>query len=170
MPAPRDTHRQSGLTLVEILVALSIGLFIIGAIIAMFISSRQVYRSRDALTRIQEERALRGRGRRSRHPRRRPARLPELPAAGAPEIERRACPRPDSQHAQSGPPAAPAGSFDFSAMVQGYDAVAVPEDEDPTRRRIPPVDAAGEADADAASWTPALPAAILPSAPGSSGT
>src|SRR5690606_10996830 len=160
--APRDTHRQSGLTLVEILVALSIGLFIIGAIIAMFISSSQVCRSQDALTRIQEN------GRFAVEVIARDIRaaallgcqsylLPEVPRSNgvlAPGRIRNTL-KPD-------PPAAPAGSFDFSTMVQAYDAVPVAEDADPTRRRLPPVDPAGEAAADAASWTPALPAPILP--------
>lgn len=161
VPPSCDTRRQSGLTLVEILVALSIGLFIIGAIIAMFISSRQVYRSQDALTRIQENgrfaveviaRDIRAAGLLGCQS----YLLPEVPRLNGVLVPGRI-----RNTLNPDPPAAPAGSFDFSAMVQGYDAVAVAEDADPTRRRIPPVDPAGEADAAAASWNPALPAAIL---------
>lgn len=45
---------QSGLTLIEIMVSLVISLFLIAGVIQLFVSSKQTYRSQDALSRIQE--------------------------------------------------------------------------------------------------------------------
>lgn len=50
----RSRKRQRGLTLVEILVALTIGLVLLAGIIQIFISSKQTYRTQDALSRVQE--------------------------------------------------------------------------------------------------------------------
>ncbi|CDH45107.1 PilW family protein [Candidatus Contendibacter odensensis] len=47
-------RRQRGLSLVEILVALVISLFLIAGVIQLFISSKQTYRNYDALSRLQE--------------------------------------------------------------------------------------------------------------------
>lgn len=46
--------QQRGLTLVEILVALVISLFLVAGVIQLFIGSKQTYRGYDALSRIQE--------------------------------------------------------------------------------------------------------------------
>jgi len=57
MPAsPHDLRplEQTGYTLVEILVAMVIGLFLMGGIIQLFIGTKQSYRVEDALSRIQE--------------------------------------------------------------------------------------------------------------------
>lgn len=47
-------HTQRGLTLVEILVALTISAFLIAGVIQLFVGSKQTYRGQDALSRIQE--------------------------------------------------------------------------------------------------------------------
>lgn len=45
---------QSGMTLIEIMIALLIGAFLIGGIMQIFISSRQTYRMQEGLSRLQE--------------------------------------------------------------------------------------------------------------------
>ena len=45
---------QSGFTLVEVLVSLALGLFLIGGAIQLFVQSKQTYRLQDSLSRIQE--------------------------------------------------------------------------------------------------------------------
>lgn len=50
-PLPRQ---QAGLTLVEIMIALLIGLFLIAGIIQLFINTKQTYRLQEALARLQE--------------------------------------------------------------------------------------------------------------------
>ena len=45
---------QQGLTLVELMVALVISLFLLGGVIQIFVSNKQVYRVQDASARIQE--------------------------------------------------------------------------------------------------------------------
>lgn len=47
-------HRQAGFTLVELMVALIIGLIVIGAAGSMFLSNRRVYTSTETVGRIQE--------------------------------------------------------------------------------------------------------------------
>lgn len=47
--------RNAGLTLVELMVALTIGLIIVGAIMALYLSSQHVYRAQDNLSRLQED-------------------------------------------------------------------------------------------------------------------
>lgn len=51
---PGASLRQQGFTLVEILVALFIGLFLIAGIIQLYLGARQTYRFEEALSRIQE--------------------------------------------------------------------------------------------------------------------
>ncbi|MGZ4960106.1 MAG: PilW family protein [Methylomonas sp.] len=46
--------RQSGLTLVEIMIALLIGAFLLGGVLQIFINSRQTYRMQENLSRLQE--------------------------------------------------------------------------------------------------------------------
>jgi type IV pilus assembly protein PilW len=50
----RQPGSQFGLTLMEILVALVIGIFVIGAVIQIFVSSSHINRTQEALSRIQE--------------------------------------------------------------------------------------------------------------------
>ena len=50
----QSRQSQCGLTLVEILVALLISLFLIAGVIQLFIGTKQTYRGHDALSRIQE--------------------------------------------------------------------------------------------------------------------
>lgn len=50
----RMANRQTGITLVEILIALTIGTFLIGGILQTFISSKQIYRVQEGLSRLQE--------------------------------------------------------------------------------------------------------------------
>jgi len=50
----QSRQSQQGLTLVEILVALVISLFLIAGVIQLFVGSKQTYRGQDALSRIQE--------------------------------------------------------------------------------------------------------------------
>ena len=47
-------HHQSGLTLVEIMVALTIGLVLTAGTIQLFVGSKQTYRLQEAMSRIQE--------------------------------------------------------------------------------------------------------------------
>lgn len=47
--------RQSGLSLVELMVAMVLGLLVVGAVIELFISSRQLYRTQDVKARMQED-------------------------------------------------------------------------------------------------------------------
>lgn len=49
-----NSRNQQGLTLVEIMVAMTLGVFITAGILQLFISSRQTYRSQEALSRLQE--------------------------------------------------------------------------------------------------------------------
>ena len=48
------SSRQHGLTLVEIMVAMTIGLVLLGGVITILVSSQQTYRVNEALARIQE--------------------------------------------------------------------------------------------------------------------
>lgn len=45
---------QQGLTLIELMIALTISLFLLGGVIQIFVSNKQVYRVQDASARIQE--------------------------------------------------------------------------------------------------------------------
>ena len=47
-------RQQSGLTLIEIMIALSIGVVLISGIIQIFVSTKQSYRVNEALSRMQE--------------------------------------------------------------------------------------------------------------------
>lgn len=47
-------HRQTGITLVEILIAMLIGAFLIGGVLQIFLNTRQTYRMQEALSRLQE--------------------------------------------------------------------------------------------------------------------
>lgn len=49
-------HRrgQGGLTLIELMVAMTIGLFLLAGVIGVFVSSKQTYRTNEALSRVQE--------------------------------------------------------------------------------------------------------------------
>lgn len=55
-PAPSITHRisQRGLTLVEVMVAITISLILLAGVMQIFLSSRQTYRVQDGLARMQE--------------------------------------------------------------------------------------------------------------------
>ena len=46
--------KQHGLSLIELLIALTLGIFLVFGVIEVFISSKQTYRSQDALSRLQE--------------------------------------------------------------------------------------------------------------------
>lgn len=45
---------QKGVTIVELMVALALGLFLLGGVITIYVSSKQAYRTSDALTRVQD--------------------------------------------------------------------------------------------------------------------
>ncbi len=47
-------HSQRGLTIVELMVGLALGLFLLGGVLQIYLSSNQTYRSTDALSRMQE--------------------------------------------------------------------------------------------------------------------
>lgn len=47
-------HRQKGLTLIEIMVALTVSLILLAGVIQIFISNKQTYRMQDASARVQE--------------------------------------------------------------------------------------------------------------------
>ena len=49
-----DTRRQAGLTLIELLVSIAIGLVVLGALVVVYLGSRSAYRSSDSLARVQE--------------------------------------------------------------------------------------------------------------------
>ena len=51
LPRGRD---QKGMTLVELMIAMVIGLIVLGAVSSVFISTRQTFRTTDSLSRIQE--------------------------------------------------------------------------------------------------------------------
>src|SRR3990172_12930451 len=52
---PRMFHKsQQGLSLVELMVAISVGLILLAGVLQIFISSKQTYRVNDALARLQE--------------------------------------------------------------------------------------------------------------------
>ncbi|MCK5898128.1 MAG: prepilin-type N-terminal cleavage/methylation domain-containing protein, partial [Methylococcales bacterium] len=46
--------KQSGMTLIEIMIAMLIGVFLLGGVMQIFMSSRQSYRMQDNLSRMQE--------------------------------------------------------------------------------------------------------------------
>lgn len=50
----RSHHRQSGLGLVEIMIALVVGLILIGGLLQLFISSRQTFAVQEGMARLQE--------------------------------------------------------------------------------------------------------------------
>jgi len=51
---PNGQHRQAGLTLVELMVAMVISLFLIAGTITIFLSNKQAYRLNEASSRVQE--------------------------------------------------------------------------------------------------------------------
>lgn len=54
MTPPRTAGRQGGMTLVELTVAMAIGLFLIGGALFVYSQSRSTYRASDSLARLQE--------------------------------------------------------------------------------------------------------------------
>lgn len=54
MTACRAKCKESGLTLVELMVAMVIGLFLVAVIATLFVGAKQTYRSQDNLSRLQE--------------------------------------------------------------------------------------------------------------------
>jgi type IV pilus assembly protein PilW len=50
----KHKSHQSGMTLIELMIALLIGAFLLAGILQIFISSRQTYRMQEALSRLQE--------------------------------------------------------------------------------------------------------------------
>jgi len=52
--SPKNISRQAGLTLVEVMVAMLLGIFLVGGILQVFASSRQTYRVHEAISRMQE--------------------------------------------------------------------------------------------------------------------
>lgn len=54
MKCCRLASRQSGLTMIEIMIALTIGVFLVGGIFQIFLSGKQVYRMQEGLSRVQE--------------------------------------------------------------------------------------------------------------------
>ena len=53
-PPGRGARRMRGLSLVELMVAMVLGLFLIGGVLSVFVSTRQANRSTDGLSRLQE--------------------------------------------------------------------------------------------------------------------
>ncbi len=47
-------HKQQGMTLIEIMISLLIGVFLIGGVLQIFINTRQTYRMQENLSRMQE--------------------------------------------------------------------------------------------------------------------
>jgi len=50
----RSARRQAGLTLTELLVAMTLGLFLVSGVLSVFLGGLQTFRNNDALARIQE--------------------------------------------------------------------------------------------------------------------
>jgi len=50
----KNTFRQSGVTLIELLIAMVIGAFLVGGVLQVFAGARQTYRVHDATSRMQE--------------------------------------------------------------------------------------------------------------------
>jgi type IV pilus assembly protein PilW len=50
----KNKNHQAGITLIEIMIALLIGAFLIGGVLEIFINSRQTYRMQENLSRLQE--------------------------------------------------------------------------------------------------------------------
>src|SRR5665647_885339 len=50
----KNKNHQVGMTLIEIMIALLIGAFLIGGVLEIFINSRQTYRMQENLSRLQE--------------------------------------------------------------------------------------------------------------------
>jgi len=48
------THRQQGMTLIEIMIALLLGAFLLAGILQIFLSTKQTYRMQDNISRLQE--------------------------------------------------------------------------------------------------------------------
>jgi type IV pilus assembly protein PilW len=54
MRTQRTPNRQDGLSLVELMVAITLGLFVIAGVIGVYLGNKQSYRSGEALARVQE--------------------------------------------------------------------------------------------------------------------
>jgi len=54
MKQPCNTYHQQGLTLIELMIAMLLGVFLIGGILQIFISTKQSYRMQENLSRLQE--------------------------------------------------------------------------------------------------------------------
>ncbi|MDH3305863.1 MAG: PilW family protein [Gammaproteobacteria bacterium] len=54
MKPQKNISRQSGLTLVEVMIAMLLGVFLMGGVLQVFASSRQTYRVHEATSRMQE--------------------------------------------------------------------------------------------------------------------
>ena len=52
--SPHIRRRQQGLTLIEIMIGLTLSLFMLAGIVQLFVSSKQTYRSNEGLARAQE--------------------------------------------------------------------------------------------------------------------
>ncbi len=50
----KNNHSQTGISLIEIMIALLIGAFLIGGVLQIFIGSKQTYRMQENLSRLQE--------------------------------------------------------------------------------------------------------------------
>src|SRR5690606_26200737 len=53
-PQQSSFNRQQGMTLIEIMIALLIGAFLLGGVLQIFINSKQTYRMQEGLSRMQE--------------------------------------------------------------------------------------------------------------------
>jgi type IV pilus assembly protein PilW len=50
----KNDHSQSGISLIEIMIALLIGAFLLGGVLQIFIGGKQTYRMQESLSRLQE--------------------------------------------------------------------------------------------------------------------
>ena len=50
----KNDHSQTGISLIEIMIALLIGTFLLGGVLQIFIGGKQTYRMQESLSRLQE--------------------------------------------------------------------------------------------------------------------
>lgn len=106
---PASAIKQRGLTIVELMIGLVLGVFLLGGVLQIYLSSNQTYRSTEALSRVQEN------GRFALD-----FLLPDIREAGY----KGACStnQPVKNHLNTASPAYDDRFFDIGAGIQGWEA------------------------------------------------